>query len=469
MGNSSSSRIVAENPGMSTTSVDTAYFNPTENNLSCWRLLDPTTDIGEPIPWTKKQIAAYYVLAEASYSSKLFHDAYRTTAPLVTPPDLNDRDMEHGELIAKAPVGGAGKKLRVKVWILHFKLLDTIIQLERYGDEEGFTRDEWREATSKVVNGTIWDHVYLHGYGGNYAKMDSLVVLQLYVYHYFGRYQALTCRWYRAELVYSYARSQKSNQRHLESYLAAALQPSQSPSSSPNELLRQKSILQLLTTAVLPANGEGDYARTLISSSDILTEEEQETLRQELDDAEAETRAEQGGQAVLSTEQMDLEEEPQDQEMEEADPDTMDVDEEAVLTASPKSAHHGHDSEKDFGIEDPQPSAALPQPMPKSSLKPSPVPVQHRAANSSPTEASKHSTTSTGLVKRSAAIMGNFQRLINSIIQTASRNPMGLLRFVLFLVGVVVALSRRDVKEKLRQAWAKVQRTVGMGVKVSYI
>ena len=177
---------------MSSTSVDTAYFNPTENNLSCWRLLDPATDIGEPIPWTKRQIAAYYVLAEASYSSKLFRDAWLTTTPLVSPPDLGDRDLEDGELIAKAPVGGAGKNLRVKVWTLHFQLLDSIIELERYGEEEGFTRDEWRRITSPVMDGTIWKHVYLHGYGGNYAKMDSLVVLRLYVHHYLGRYQALT-------------------------------------------------------------------------------------------------------------------------------------------------------------------------------------------------------------------------------------------------------------------------------------
>ena len=217
---------------------------------------------------------------------------------------------------------------------------------------------------------------------------------------------------------------------------------------------------------MLPANGEWDYARTLISSSDILTDEEQDILRQELDDAEAESDAEQGGQAVQSTNHTDLEEELQDQEVEEADSNEMDVDEEAILTASPKPAHNRHDSDKDFGIEDPQPSADLPQTMPKSSLKPSSVPAQYRAAKSSPTKSSKHSTS---LFKRSAAIMSNFQRLIKSITQTASRNPMGLLRIVLFLVGIVVALGRRDVKEKLRQAWAKVQRTVGMGVKVSYI
>ena len=50
---------------------------------------------------------------------------------------------------------------------------------------------------------------------------------------------------------------------------------------------------------------------------------------------------------------------------------------------------------------------------------------------------------------------------------------MLLLRFVLFLVGLVLALSRRDVKDRLGRitgsGWEKIRGTVGMGVKVSYI
>lgn len=71
--------------------------------------------------------------------------------------------------------------------------------------------------------------------------------------------------------------------------------------------------------------------------------------------------------------------------------------------------------------------------------------------------------------KRSAALISNLQRFMASLTRSASRNPIALLRFVLFLVGIVVALSRRDVKAKITQAWEKVQRTIGMGVKVSYI
>jgi hypothetical protein len=63
--------------------------------------------------------------------------------------------------------------------------------------------------------------------------------------------------------------------------------------------------------------------------------------------------------------------------------------------------------------------------------------------------------------------------MISNMTNQISQNPMGLLRFVMFLMGLIVALSRRDVKDRLGRltgaGWDKIKRTVGMGVKVSYI
>jgi len=42
-----------------------------------------------------------------------------------------------------------------------------------------------------------------------------------------------------------------------------------------------------------------------------------------------------------------------------------------------------------------------------------------------------------------------------------------------FIIGMLVVLGRRDLREKVRrvlgQGWGKVMQTAGMGVKVSYI
>jgi len=52
-------------------------------------------------------------------------------------------------------------------------------------------------------------------------------------------------------------------------------------------------------------------------------------------------------------------------------------------------------------------------------------------------------------------------------------NPMVMLRLLAFAVALLLALSRQDVKNKLKQimskGWNKVRATAGMGVKVSYI
>jgi hypothetical protein len=51
--------------------------------------------------------------------------------------------------------------------------------------------------------------------------------------------------------------------------------------------------------------------------------------------------------------------------------------------------------------------------------------------------------------------------------------PMLLMQMLAFVVGILVLLSRREVKERVKmilgKGWLKVRQTAGMGVKVSYI
>ena len=275
----------------------------------------------------------------------------------------------------------------------------------------------------------------------------------------------------RGQLVFLHAHDQKENQRHLENYISTSSQPG----SSNRELRFQRSVLHLLTTNVLPSNGEWDYARTLVDHSDILTEDERDPIRQQLNEAEAHNEMEEDGreadeyQELLPNSREKDNEQGRHEQVRETTYHKQNSTDGPEPTIPLKPPHHRHDSQKDFGIDDPNPSVSNSQPTPKSSLKPSSRSLQPQSTNSFARKSVKHPATSIGVYKRSAALVNNFQRLINSLTNSAFRNPMALLRFVLFLVGVVVALSRRDVKARLRQAWEKVQRTVGMGVKVSYI
>ena len=292
--------------------------------------------------------------------------------------------------------------------------------------------------------------------------------------------------------------SQSVNQQRLETYLSASNQPNVDESeqtrfsnsidslssgtrhnkgtNTPRGLASRVKILEIYTLHVLPRNEEWDYARDFIKLSDILDEETREAFLQNLNDLE-----EQKNGPKLDTQgwsQYDNADEEHSQELQEIEPrreedklnshETQENadDSEATLKATPRSPQRKPHSEHDYGIETPK----APAPPSQASLKPPGRPPQSRTVHSPPTASRKKGSSSPpGLYGRSATILLNFQQLITSMTQSLSRNPMALLRFVLFVVGLIVALSRRDVKDRIARGWDKVRQTIGMGVKVSYI
>lgn len=78
-----------------------------------------------------------------------------------------------------------------------------------------------------------------------------------------------------------------------------------------------------------------------------------------------------------------------------------------------------------------------------------------------------------GIYQGAISIISNLQKILLNLTLSFSKSPIVLLRFLLFLVALVLALSRHDVREGvariLGSSWNKLRGTVGMGVKVSYI
>ena len=145
-----------------------------------------------------------------------------------------------------------------------------------------------------------------------------------------------------------------------------------------------------------------------------------------------------------------------------------------TVRQAPSATQYRSASEHDYGID--KARAPLDDPgfqatHPKTTSEPAKA-VQSRHSRSPPTK-STGKTANTSIYQRSTAILSALQQLIKTMTEQVSRNPMSLLRFVLFLMGVILAFSRRDVKDRLGRltgaGWDKVKRTVGMGVKVSYI
>jgi hypothetical protein len=77
------------------------------------------------------------------------------------------------------------------------------------------------------------------------------------------------------------------------------------------------------------------------------------------------------------------------------------------------------------------------------------------------------------VLRQARALYNVMRNIFQNLGQAVAGNPMSILRTILFMLGIMMALSRQDVRERIRRltntSWQKIRGTVGMGVKVSYI
>ena len=242
------------------------------------------------------------------------------------------------------------------------------------------------------------------------------------------------------------------------------------------ELETRIRIIEIYALHVLPRNGEWDFARDFIGMSELLDEERKDAFLQTLKELQEE-----------EVEAQDVYEDaiPQQAEADvEAVPSSDITRTDSNVTIKPDSPvmHRPASSENDYGIDDAQPAPKRPTLMPvspkpahESAAKPVREPsgtLQPRASRS-PLSKSSKSVSQPNVLKRSMAVFTTLQKLISNMTLHMSQNPMMLLRFVVFLMGLIIAFSRRDIRNRLSRltgaGWDKIRKTVGMGVQVSYI
>lgn len=467
---------------MSVTSTDTVVAAPNKESI---RFLGSSIDSLSPPRQKHSHISNIYKEASALFLTRRLAEAYWNLQPILTLPEPSDElPTNEDEDERAAPIATANRSLRVKVWSLYLTLLDAIIQLGPEQGRQALGSKQWHEITAKARDGTVWDEVVQMGYGGIEGNVDADVVTNL------------------ATLLLSHSNSQTTNQQYLETYLASSdlanggtladsagspkrrsrsrnqEQPTVNGTDTPRELASRLKILELYILHVLPANDEWDYAKEFIQMSDTLDDERKDIFQQALLQLQAEkTKSEaleddytpRGDEASDTTENAN-------QHLQRAEPRPVDEDDD-----HPHS-HRRSNSEQDYGIEELkkekrpktnkpsiQPSSASSEPRTTGSTQP-----RNNSNKSSPSKLSpREPATNGGILARSAAVMTALQNLISNMTLSMSKNPLALLRFVLFLVALLVALSRREVKDRVARitgaAWEKVKRTVGMGLKVSYI
>ncbi|MCJ1337374.1 hypothetical protein MMC09_002656 [Bachmanniomyces sp. S44760] len=435
-------------------------------------LSSPSRHLNSKLSKTYKQASEFYL-------TRRLQESFATLQPIVT------KQHDHGteetadpvgddHALHQAPIANGSRNIRIKVWNLYLALLNAIVELGPAQGKSDFGNKEWRDIVANVQNGSIWQYIVDVGYSGMEGRVDAEVVASL------------------STLLLSHSTSQTVNQQHIETYLSTSnhqiLEESNSSlglgqgSDSLQDLNTRIKILELYTLHVLPRNDEWQYAREFISVSDILDEENREAFAQALQDLQHDQNRDykEGDSPIQEpTRKSEKAREPAHQgkledvrNQEAKSPSPRDQDE------HPQVQHNRAGSEQDYGIENPPPSKPLAK---ASSVNGKPRPSKGSKSSSSTrlsprSRAVQRATTPSGpaaLYNRGTAMVLALKQLVLNLTKSISTNPSLMFRTILFLIGLILTFSKRDVRERLKRitgvGWDKVRGTVGMGVKVSYI
>lgn len=226
-------------------------------------------------------------------------------------------------------------------------------------------------------------------------------------------------------------------------------------------------IIELFTLHVLPRNEEWDYAHEFINLSEVLDEERKDLFLQTLDSLKEEKAQGELRAAALQREKdAELERQMRDAELRKS--------EEAVAAERQQNEHKHNTSEADRGMEKSRRNGSIKGRSSKSTDRQSGS--KGRTGFSPPAGSSGKNVRKSEKPEsrpRQIRALAMLRNLIQYISQSVTGNPLSFARALLFMLGIIMALSRQDVRERVRRitgaGWQKVKGTIGMGVKVSYI
>lgn len=249
---------------------------------------------------------------------------------------------------------------------------------------------------------------------------------------------------------------------------------------------------------MLPRNDEWDYAREFISVSPVLDDERRDAFLQALDtlreeQAEAERHEEEERARREEAIRRDIEEARRLRAENEAR-EKKRLEEERLKREAEERARkeraRAAATEGDFGVDRTPTPPVLKGAMAGSSRSKPPgsqasssgvnggvvgrpkTPVSRRG-NAAAGGGSKVVAAPTTLMSRATMVWDNLRVLVDEIAGAFQTNPYVLMRMLAFVVGLLMLLSRKKIREKIANilgaSWGKVKATAGMGTKVSYI
>ena len=442
-----------------------------EDNLNSQYLSNSLSSLSQSHS-TNSLIVRTYRQATQLYLTKQFREAFEILEPIITPQRLQQENgatdgNTNGDGSGVAPIAQSSGGTRKKVWVFYLSLLHAIVDLGQAEGKTSFGSTRWRQLASKVQDGTIWEEVVQHGYGGREGEVDPDVIVNL------------------ATLLLDHMQDQKLSQQRLETYLASSdsagasgtnghlslsqdgvSTPMSNASSSPKQLATSLKILELYTLHVLPANSEWEYARQYIEMNDMLDDERQEAFLSALQNL----REEKDGTAQRERELKEQRErEMEDQLKQEEEKRSA---EEARKEEEKRRA--AAETEKQRTTKALNGTASTPKPKPSissSQHNPSSSRPQNPKQQKKPPPPIPTSPPPAPFYRRASSMLSHLHQTLLRAGQGMS--SISILRLLMFVLAFLLIIARRDLRWKIRRAmeggWVKVKRTVGMGVKVSYI
>ena len=412
---------------------------------------------------TNNLIVKAYKQATQLYLTRRFREAWDVIEPVVSPRKNSatggtDVDDANGYEEA-APIAQSSRGTRTKVWVFYLSLIHAVVEL---GAEEGkreFGSELWRTIVTKAREGIVWEEIVQRGYARNDGEVDAEVIVNL------------------ATLLLGHMPNQALNQRRMEAYLAASEDvgpagwdgtstPMSTHSASPKALQARLKILELYTLHVLPENGEWSYAQQFIEANESLDEERKEAFMHALEslkeEREGNVRREKELQAQREREQnaeVERRRREETAKLQEEERQRAAEVEQQRQQQQQKASSARPSSSDPYATDGTKPSSST------GNANTTTNPHNARQPSRSARKPPPTPQTPTTLLNR---LSSQVQALVH-----LTRQNIGTPRLLFFLLAFLLLAARRDIRVRLRRAldasWDKVRRTVGMGVKVSYI
>ena len=234
--------------------------------------------------------------------------------------------------------------------------------------------------------------------------------------------------------------------------------------NTPRDLHSRLKIVELYTLHVLPRNEEWEYAREFIQMNELLDDERKDLFLQTLQSLQDQKHEDGERDAELQRER--------DEALVGSRKEDQHKQEEAARAVEDARRYEDKQSssEVDYGIEDSVPKSSIKKTTERkwTEVKPNGSITKLYTGAKQPTRRPPDTFRGRGF-----AIINSLQQIIRGTSESVSKNPSILLRTLLFMIALLVALGRRDMRLWMARlsgiGWNRVKRTVGMGVKVSYI